>query len=121
MDKLKNSGFYKLRFFIRPEEFEGVLKRFEHKQAQFHLINYAQTEHDLKQVYEAYQTFYHYFTAEKKGMRVPLSLFIPFLLRLIMKAPDFSREMRVSIFHITDNGQRMNCRVSCYHFLKAFK
>ncbi len=71
MDKLKNSGFYKLRFFIRPEEFEGVLKRFEHKQAQFHLINYAQTEHDLKQVYEAYQTFYHYFTAEKKRNEGP--------------------------------------------------
>lgn len=121
MDKLKNSGFYKLRFFIRPEEFESVLKRFEQKQAQFHLTNYAQTEHDLNQVYEAYQTFYYYFTTEEKRNEGLLSLFILFLLRLIMKALDFSREMKVSIFHITDNGQRMNCRVSCYHFLKAFK
>lgn len=89
MDRLKNSGFYKLRFFLRPEEFESVLKLFEHKQAQFYLTNYAQTEHDQNQVYEAYQSFYHYFTAEEKGMMVTHSLFIPFLLRLIMKAPDF--------------------------------
>lgn len=121
MDRLKSSGFYKLRFFIRPEEFESVLKLFEHKQAQFHLTNYAQTEHDLNQVYEAYKTFMIILRQKKKGMRVSLSLFILFLLRLIMEALDFSREMKVSIFHITDNGQRMNCRVSCYHFLKAFK
>ncbi|WP_422658916.1 hypothetical protein ACK8P5_25215 [Paenibacillus sp. EC2-1] len=66
MDKLKNSGFYKLKFFITPEEFESILKLFEHKQTQFHLTNYAQTEHDQSQVYEAYQTFYQYFTAEEK-------------------------------------------------------
>ncbi|MCQ6563474.1 hypothetical protein [Paenibacillus mendelii] len=66
MDKLKNSGFYKLKFFITPEEFKGVLKLFEHKQVQFHLTNYAQTKHDLNQVYEAYQTFYQYFTRQEK-------------------------------------------------------
>ncbi|WMT40978.1 hypothetical protein RE628_28595 [Paenibacillus sp. D2_2] len=66
MDKLKNSGFYKLKFFISPEEFKSVLKLFEHKQAQFHLTNYAHTEHDQNQVYEAYQTYYQYFAAEEK-------------------------------------------------------
>ncbi|MBH5319391.1 hypothetical protein I6N90_16455 [Paenibacillus sp. GSMTC-2017] len=66
MDKLKNSGFYKLKCFITPEEFKSVLKLFEHKQAQFHLTNYVQTEHDQNQVYEAYQTFYQYFAAEEK-------------------------------------------------------
>ncbi len=66
MDKLKNSGFYKLKFFIRPEEFKSILKLFETKQAQFHLTNYARAEHDQNQVYEAYQTFYQYFAAEEK-------------------------------------------------------
>ncbi|MFD0717085.1 hypothetical protein [Paenibacillus sp. GCM10027626] len=66
MDRLKHSGFYKLKFFITPEEFKGVLKHFEQKQAQFHLTNYAQTRHDQNQVYEAYRKFYQYFTAKEK-------------------------------------------------------
>ncbi|GKU79019.1 hypothetical protein [Paenibacillus sp. L3-i20] len=66
MDKLKNGGFYKLKFFITPEEFKSVLKLFEHKQTKFRLTNYDQTEHDQNGVYEAYQTFYQYFAAEEK-------------------------------------------------------
>lgn len=66
MDRLKNGGFYKLKFFITPEEFKSVLKLFEHKQAIFHFTNYAQTQHDPNQVYEAYQAYYQYFAAEEK-------------------------------------------------------
>ncbi|RXZ83773.1 hypothetical protein EBB07_05160 [Paenibacillaceae bacterium] len=66
MDRLKHSGFYKLKFFITPEEFNGVLKRFEHKQAQFNRTDHAATKHDYNQVYEAYKTFYQYFIAQEK-------------------------------------------------------
>jgi hypothetical protein len=66
MDRLKNGGFYKLKFFISPEEFRSVLKLFEHKQAQFHLTDYAQTKHDHNQVYEAYEAFYRYFASGER-------------------------------------------------------
>lgn len=66
MDRLKNSGFYKLQFFLSPEEFKGVLQLLEQGQARFRLSNYAQTEHDHDQVVEAYRTFYHYFTAAER-------------------------------------------------------
>lgn len=66
MDRLKNSGFYKSRFFITPEEFKSVMKLFETSQVQFQLTNHAQTKHDLSQVYEAYCAFYQYFVAAEK-------------------------------------------------------
>jgi len=66
MDRLKHSGFYKLKFFITPEEFKSVLELFEQKQTQFHRTDYASTKHDHNQVYEAYRTFYQYFTAHGK-------------------------------------------------------
>lgn len=66
MDRLKHSGFYKLKFFITPEEFKSILKLFEQKQAQFKLTNYAQTKHDQDQVLEAYKAFYQYFTMKEK-------------------------------------------------------
>ncbi|MFD0716398.1 hypothetical protein [Paenibacillus sp. GCM10027626] len=66
MDRLKHSGFYKLKFFITPEEFKSVLKLFEQKEAHFNCTNYAQTKHDQNQVYEAYNKFYQYFTRQEK-------------------------------------------------------
>jgi len=66
MDKLKHSGFYKLKFVITPEEFKRILELFEQKQAQFRCTNYARTQHDQDQVYEAYKTFYQYFTIQEK-------------------------------------------------------
>lgn len=54
-------------------------------------------------------------------MMVTHSLFIPFLLRLIMKAPDFLREMKVSIFPITDNGQRDELPCILLSFPKGFQ
>lgn len=66
MNKLKHSGFYKLKFLITPEEFKDVLKRFEQKQAQFNCTNHARTIHDHTQVYEAYEKFYRYITAQEK-------------------------------------------------------
>ncbi|MGN7414622.1 hypothetical protein [Paenibacillus sp. SAF-068] len=68
MDKLKNSGFYKLKFFITPEELKALLQLFEQRQVQFHHTNAARTEHDHSQVYEAYQTFYQYYvTGEQRN------------------------------------------------------
>jgi len=66
VDRLKHSGFYKLKFFITPEEFQGVLKGFERKQADFHLSNSTRTKHNLNEVYEAYRRFYEYFTLQEK-------------------------------------------------------
>ncbi|MCP1187484.1 hypothetical protein [Paenibacillus sp. 1781tsa1] len=66
MDKLKNSGFYKLKFFITPQEFKSLLQLFEQRQAQFYRTNADRTAYDYDQVYEAYQTFYQYFTAGEK-------------------------------------------------------
>lgn len=66
MDRLKHSGFYKLKFVITPEEFKSVLKLFEQKQAQFTCTNYDRTKHDHIQVYETYKTFYQYFTIQEK-------------------------------------------------------
>ncbi|KOR76010.1 hypothetical protein [Paenibacillus solani] len=66
MDRIKNSGFYKLRFFITPEEFRSVLELFEHKDTQFRLTNGDRTRHDMSQVIEAYQAYYRYFTTGEK-------------------------------------------------------
>ncbi|MGG3503992.1 hypothetical protein ABES58_00780 [Paenibacillus lautus] len=66
MNRLKNSGFYKVKFFITPGEFKSVLTLFEQHRAQFHHTNYARTQDDLNQVYEAYRTYYQYFTASEK-------------------------------------------------------
>ncbi|MGW9124964.1 hypothetical protein ACWGPW_08180 [Paenibacillus chitinolyticus] len=79
MDRLKHSGFYKLKFLITPEEFKSVLKLFEPKHAQFHLTNHARTKHDQHEVVEAYQTFYRYFTAQEKPNYYPFFVYsIPF-------------------------------------------
>ncbi|QUL54890.1 hypothetical protein KDC22_32435 [Paenibacillus tritici] len=66
MDRLKNSGFYKLQFFITPEEFRGVLKLLEPATARFYQTNYARTEHDQDQVVEAYRSYYHYYIAAEQ-------------------------------------------------------
>ncbi|GAB6927884.1 hypothetical protein JCM10914A_18670 [Paenibacillus sp. JCM 10914] len=66
MDRLKHSGFYKLKFFITPAELNRVLKLFGQKHAQFHRTNHDRTKHDLNQVYEAYKTFYQYYTMQEK-------------------------------------------------------
>ncbi|UOK63702.1 hypothetical protein MT997_02780 [Paenibacillus sp. OVF10] len=89
MDKLKNSGFYKLRFFITPEEFKSLLQLLEHRQAQFYRTNATRTEHDYRQVYEGYQTFYQYFVAGEREMTSIPSLFTLFLLHQIKKVQDF--------------------------------
>lgn len=66
LGSLKNSGFYKLKFFITPEEFKSILQIFEQNKCHFHLTNYAQTEHNLIQVHEAYIAYYQYFTTNEK-------------------------------------------------------
>jgi hypothetical protein len=66
MDRLKNSGFYKLNFFITPEEFKSMLGLLEPKEAQFFLTNHAQTEHAVEEVYASYQRFYQYSVADEK-------------------------------------------------------
>ncbi|WP_042161226.1 hypothetical protein [Paenibacillus gorillae] len=71
MNRLKHSGFYKFKFLITPEEFKHVMKLFEQQQAQFNHTNYAQTKHDHKQVYEAYEKFYQYFTVREKPQYHP--------------------------------------------------
>lgn len=75
MDRLKHSGFYKLKFFITPEEFQSVLQRFGQGQAQFHQTNYDRTKHNQSQVQEAYTTFYQYFTAAKKPDYFPFFVY----------------------------------------------
>ncbi|MDR9748167.1 hypothetical protein P4H27_21350 [Paenibacillus taichungensis] len=69
MERLKNSGFYKLKFFITPEELKSLLALFEQKQVQFIRPNHAQTKYDYDQVYEAYSRFYQSFTATKEENR----------------------------------------------------
>ncbi|MBV6715838.1 hypothetical protein [Paenibacillus chitinolyticus] len=75
MDRLKHSGFYKLKFFVTPEEFKGVWELFEPKHAQFHLTNHDRTKHDQHQVVEAYKTFYQYFTAQEKPNYYPFFVY----------------------------------------------
>ncbi|MGV2887410.1 MULTISPECIES: hypothetical protein [Paenibacillus] len=66
MERLKNSGFYKLKFFITPEELKSLLALFEQKQVQFIRPNHAQTKYDYDQVYEAYSRFYQSYTAAEE-------------------------------------------------------
>ncbi|MFF2889299.1 hypothetical protein [Paenibacillus sp. NPDC057967] len=75
MTTLKHSGFYKLKFIITPDEFQSVLRLFDQKQVQFHRTNHDRTEHDLGQVYEAYQTFYQYFTMPEKPDYFPFFVY----------------------------------------------
>ncbi|MFD1903176.1 hypothetical protein ACFSQ7_02050 [Paenibacillus rhizoplanae] len=109
---LKNSGFYKLRFFITPEELKRVVELLEPTQVRYYLTNYTHTEHDQNQVVEAYRAFYQYYTAaeKKSGVR-------PFFIYSMSVLPDtesfgFLREMRGFLFPITGNGQRTSCPVS---------
>ncbi|SFE62759.1 hypothetical protein SAMN04487969_104244 [Paenibacillus algorifonticola] len=95
MDKLKNSGFYKLKFFITPEEFKSILMLFEHKQVQFHRTDYAQTKHDYDQVYAAYEAFYQYFTEEEKRID-----YHPFFVYSISVSTGHER----SVFFIRNEG-----------------
>ncbi len=66
MDRMKNSGFYTLKLFVTPEEFDHVLDRFEQKQARFRLSNYERTVHNRTEVYEAYKRYYQYFIKPEK-------------------------------------------------------
>ncbi|SDL01698.1 hypothetical protein SAMN05428961_103577 [Paenibacillus sp. OK060] len=66
MDRLKHSGFYKLKFFITPDEFKSLLALFEQKRAKFIRPSYDQTQYDTNQVLEGYEQFYHFFTAAEK-------------------------------------------------------
>ncbi|MFC3749772.1 hypothetical protein [Paenibacillus sp. GCM10012306] len=75
MSGLKHSGFYKLKFFITPEEFKDVLKLFEQQQVQFSHTNYARTKHDHAQVYEAYKKFYQYFITQAKPDYYPFFVY----------------------------------------------
>jgi len=69
MERLKNSGFYKLKFFITPEEFKSLLALFEQKQVQLIRPNHAQTMYDFDQVYQAYSRFYQSYTAREEENR----------------------------------------------------
>ncbi|WP_042199274.1 hypothetical protein [Paenibacillus camerounensis] len=76
MDRLKNSGFYKLKFLITPEEFQSVLKLLEPAAAQFYQTNFSRTEDTSDQVAEAYRSYYEYFmTAEKREGHRPLFVY----------------------------------------------
>jgi len=66
-DRLKNSGHYKLKFFVSPDEFSNLLKLFEAKQANFTITNHDRTRHDISQVNDCYAKFYNYFTSEVKS------------------------------------------------------
>ncbi|RAW16161.1 hypothetical protein DC345_11850 [Paenibacillus taichungensis] len=66
MNRLKNSGFYKLSYLITPEQFKSVLRIFEQKQVLFISPNLAQTRYDYNQIYEAYSQFYNFYTATEK-------------------------------------------------------
>ena len=63
-DRLKNSGHYKLKFFVTPDEFSDILKLFEQKQAIFTITNYEQTQHSISQVQNCYTGFYKYYTSK---------------------------------------------------------
>ncbi|MEK4519412.1 hypothetical protein NSS64_29500 [Paenibacillus sp. FSL H8-0122] len=95
---LKNSGFYKQRFFITPEEFKRVVELLEPTQVRYYLTNYTHTEHDQNQVVEAYRAFYQYYTAAEKESGVR-----PFFIYSISVLPDtesfgfFARNEGISI------------------------
>ncbi|AIQ53229.1 hypothetical protein [Paenibacillus sp. FSL R7-0331] len=76
MDRLKNSGFYKLKFLITPEEFQSVLKLLEPAAAQFYQTNFSRSEDTSDQVADAYRSYYEYFmTAEKREGHRPLFVY----------------------------------------------
>lgn len=66
MDRLKNSGFYTLKFLITPEELQSVLKLLAPAAAQFYHTNLARTEDPSEQVVESYRGYYDYFMAADK-------------------------------------------------------
>lgn len=58
MSRLTNSGFYKIKFWITPEEWGEILELFKDREASFVSTNYAQTSYDKQQVLQAYKQFY---------------------------------------------------------------
>ncbi|WP_260984795.1 hypothetical protein [Paenibacillus xylanexedens] len=66
MSRLTNSGFYKIKFWITPEEWGEILELFKDREASFVSTNYAQTSYDKQQVLQAYEQFYDYYVANEK-------------------------------------------------------
>lgn len=95
---LKNSGFYKQRFFITPGELKRVIELLEPAQVRYYLTNHTHTEHDQNQVVEAYRAFYQYYTAAEKESGVS-----PFFIYSMPVLPDtesfgfFARNEGISI------------------------
>ncbi|WP_434748759.1 hypothetical protein [Paenibacillus amylolyticus] len=67
MSRLTNSGFYKIKFWITPEEWGEILELFKDREASFVSTNYAQTSYDKQQVLQAYKQFYDYYVATEKA------------------------------------------------------
>ncbi|PZT54002.1 hypothetical protein [Paenibacillus silvae] len=67
MSRVNNSGFYKIKFWITPEELGEVFELFKDQEASFVSTNYAQTANDKHQVLQAYQRFYDYYAAAEKA------------------------------------------------------
>nr|WP_154959499.1 hypothetical protein [Paenibacillus xylanexedens] len=66
MSRLTNSGFYKIKFWITPEEWGEILELFKDREASFVSTNYAQTPYNKQQVLQAYKQFYDYYVANEK-------------------------------------------------------
>lgn len=89
MDKLKNSGFYKLRFFITPEEFKSLLQLLEHRQAQFIVPMLPEQSMIIIRCTRSIRRSISILWQEKREMTSIPSLFTLFLLHRIKKVQDF--------------------------------
>lgn len=67
MSRVSNSGFYKIKFWITPEELSEIFELFKHQEATFVLSNHAQTSYDKHQVLQSYERFYDYYVATEKA------------------------------------------------------
>ncbi|WP_366292222.1 hypothetical protein [Paenibacillus sp. AN1007] len=67
MSRVNNSGFYKIKFWITPEELDEIFELFNHQGALFVSTNHAQTPYDKQQVLQAYHRFYGYYAAAEKA------------------------------------------------------
>lgn len=80
VQRLKNSGNYKIYFFVTPQELQGILEFMVKYEVSFHITNNDNTLHGIKEVISNYEDYYQRYTSlcEKDIKRCIIVYSMPF-------------------------------------------
>lgn len=63
VQRLKNSGNYKIYFFVTPQELQGILEFMVKYEVSFHITNNDNALHGIKEVISNYEDYYQRYTS----------------------------------------------------------